>query len=54
MRSWSVALDHDAAHKYIYSLDSVAADLPRLVVPDRAELLDLAALEDVSTDHWFA
>ena len=50
-RSWSVAMDHDAAHKYIYSLDSVVADLLRLVVPDWAELLDLAAPEDVSSPY---
>ena len=50
-RPWSVAMDHDAAHKYIYSLDSVVADLLRLVVPDWAELLDLAAPENVSAEY---
>ena len=44
-------MDHDAAHKYIYSLDSVVADLLRLVVPDWAELLDLAAPENVSAEY---
>ena len=42
-RLWSVAMDHDAAYKYIYSLDPVVAQLLRFVVPDWAELLDLAA-----------
>ena len=51
-RPWSVAMDHDAAHKYIYSLDSVVADLLRLVVPDWAELLDLAAPENVSAEYF--
>ena len=44
-------MDHDAAHKYIYSLDSVVADLLRLVVPDWAHLLDLAAPENVSAEY---
>ena len=48
---WSIAMDHDAAHKYIYSLDSVVADLLRLVIPDWVELLDLTALENVSTEY---
>ena len=47
---WCVAMDHDAAHKYLYTLASVVADLLRLVVPDWAEQLDLAAPEDVSTE----
>ena len=46
------AMDHDAAHKYLYTLAPVVADLLRLVVPDWAEQLDLAVLEDVSADHW--
>ena len=51
---WCVAMDHDAAHKYLYTLAPVVADLLRLVVPDWAEQLDLAAPEDVSADHWSA
>ena len=47
---WCVAMDHDAAHKYLYTLAPVVADLLRLVVPDWAEQLDLAAPEDVSTE----
>ena len=43
-------MDHDAAHKYLYTLAPVVADLLRLVVPDWAEQLDLAAPEDVSTE----
>ena len=31
---WCVAMDHDAAHKYLYTLAPVMADLLRLVVPD--------------------
>ena len=45
-----LAMDHDAAHKYIYTLAPVVADLLRLVVPDWADQLDLAAPEDVSTE----
>ena len=45
-----LAMDHDAAHKYLYTLAPVVADLLRLVVPDWAEQLDLAAPEDVSTE----
>ena len=45
-----LAMDHDAAHKYLYTLAPVVADLLRLVVPDWADQLDLAALEDVSTE----
>ena len=43
-------MDHDAAHKYLYTLAPVVADLLRLVVPDWAEQLDLAAPENVSTE----
>ena len=43
-------MDHDAAHKYLYTLAPVVADLLLLVVPDWAEQLDLAAPEDVSTE----
>ena len=49
--SMVLAMDHDAAHKYLYTLAPVVADLLRLVVPDWAEQLDLAAPEDVSADH---
>ena len=45
------AMDHDAAHKYLYTLAPVVADLLRLVVPDWAEQLDLAVLEDVSAEY---
>ena len=44
-------MDHDAAHKYIYTLVPVIADLLRLVVPDWADDLDLAAPENVSTEY---
>ena len=50
-RLWSVAMDHDAAHKYIYMLASVLADLLRLVIPGWADQLDLAAPENVSAEH---
>ena len=43
-------MDHDAAHKYIYGLPEVAADLLRLVAPDWVDELDLAALEDRSSE----
>ena len=39
-RLWSVAMDHDAAHKYIYMLASVLADLLRLVIPGWADQPD--------------
>ena len=38
-------------HKYLYTLAPVVADLLRLVVPDWADQLDLAAPEDVSTEY---
>ena len=38
-------MDHDAAHKYIYGLPEVAADLLRLVIPDWVDELDLSTLE---------
>ena len=44
-------MDHDAAHKYIYTLVPVVADLLRLVVPDWADDLDLAAPENVSAEY---
>ena len=44
-------MDHDAAHKYLYMLDDVAADLLRLVVPGWVDDLDLAAIENVSTEY---
>ena len=43
-------MDHDAAHKYIYSLPEVAADLLRLVVPGWVDELDVAALQDCSSE----
>ena len=43
-------MDHDAAHKYIYTLAPVVADLLRLVVPDWADDLDLAAPKYVLAD----
>ena len=33
-------MNHDAAHKFIYSLPEVTADLLRLVVPDLVDELD--------------
>ena len=39
-------MDHDAAHKYIYRLPGVAADLLRLVIPGWVDELDLTTLED--------
>ena len=44
-------MDHDAAHKYVYMLAAVVADLLRLVVPDWADDLDLATIEDVSAEY---
>ncbi len=44
-------MDHDAAHKYIYSLPEVTADLLRLVVPSWVDELDLSTLEDRSSEH---
>ena len=43
-------MDHDAAHKYIYSLPEVAADLLRLVIPGWVDELDLTTLEDRSSE----
>ena len=44
-------MDHDAAHKYIYSLPEVTADLLRLIIPSWVGELDLATLEDRSSEH---
>ena len=44
-------MDHDAAHKYIYSLPEVAADLLRLVAPQWVDELDLSTLEDRSSEY---
>ena len=44
-------MDHDAAHKYIHGLPEVAADLLRLVAPGWADELDLATLEDRSSEY---
>ena len=44
-------MDHDAAHKYIYSLPEVTADLLRLVIPGWVRELDLSTLEDRSSEH---
>ena len=44
-------MDHDAAHKYLYMLNDVVADLLRLVVPGWVDELDLAAIENVSTEY---
>lgn len=44
-------MDHDAAHKYIYMLAAVVADLLRLVVPEWADDLDLTSVEDVSAEY---
>ena len=47
-------MDHDAAHKYIYALREVVADLLRLVVPDWADDLDHTTLEDLSAELFDA
>ena len=47
-------MDHDAAHKFIYALREVVADLLRLVVPDWVGELDLATLEDLSSEFFDA
>ena len=44
-------MDHDAAHKYLYMLAPVVADMLRLVVPEWVDDLDLAAIEDVSAEY---
>ena len=44
-------MNHDAAHKYIYSLPKVTADLLRLVALDWVDELDLATLEDRSSEY---
>ena len=44
-------MDHDAAHKYIYSLPEVAADLLRIVAHDWVDELDLSTLEDRSSEY---
>ena len=43
-------MNHDAAHKYIYGLPEVAADLLRIVARDWVGELDLATLEDRSSE----
>ena len=45
-------MDHDAAHKYIYALREVVADLLRLVIPDWVDELDLTSLEDLSSEFF--
>ena len=45
-------MDHDAAHKYIYALREVVADLLRLVIPDWVDELDLTTLEDLSSEFF--
>ena len=45
-------MDHDAAHKFIYALREVVVDLLRLVVPDLVDELDLATLEDLSSEFF--
>ena len=44
-------MGHDAAHKHIYSLPEVTADLLRLVIPDWVDELDLATLDDRSSEY---
>ena len=44
-------MNHDAAHKFIYSLPEVTADLLRLVAPDWADELELTTLEDRSSEY---
>lgn len=43
-------MDHDAAHKHIYHLPAVVADLLHLVAPDWVGELDFANLEDRSPE----
>ena len=45
-------MDHDAAHKFIYALREVVADLLRLVIPDWVGELDLTTLEDLSPEFF--
>ena len=45
-------MDHDAAHKFIYALRDVVADLLRLVIPDWVDELDLVTLEDSSAEFF--
>ena len=47
-------MDHDAAHKFIYALREVVADLLRLVIPGWVDGLDLATLEDLSSEFFDA
>ena len=47
-------MKHDAAHKHIYILPEVTADLLRLVLPDWADRLDFETLEDVSSEFFDA
>ena len=47
-------MKHDAAHKHIYILPEVTADLLRLVLPDWADHLDFETLEDVSSEFFDA
>ena len=47
-------MDHDAAHKFIYALREVVADLLRLVIPDWVDDLDLTTLEDLSSEFFDA
>ena len=51
MKQAAARMDHDAAHKHIYSLSEVTADLLRLVAPDWVDELDLATLEDRSSEY---
>lgn len=48
------SMDHDAAHKFIYALREVVADLLRLVIPDWVDELDLTTLEDLSSEFFDA
>ena len=48
------SMKHDAAHKYIYTLPEVTADLLRLVLPDWAGRLDFGTLEDASSEFFDA
>ena len=47
-------MKHDAAHKHIYILPEVTADLLRLVLPDWADRLDFETLEDASSEFFNA
>ena len=44
-------MDHDGAHKLIYSLPEVVADLLRILAAGWADKLDFSTLERLSSDY---